>query len=107
MAVMAGCVKEAQSVGSAPGGMDKRTPCYSPVDLRLGAFVNVHGRRFFLHDCDEFTRGYYRESLGFSAEEMAGISVVEQAALHVPVRCQPAVREKRFIRWQSRIGVFR
>ena len=73
-------------MGSTPGGMDKRTPCYTPADLRIGAFVNVHGRHFFLHDCDEFTRGYYCESLGYASEEMEGINVVEQAALRVPVR---------------------
>ena len=73
-------------MGSAPGGMDKRTPCYAATDLRLGTFVNIHGRHFFLHDCDDFTRGYYRDTLGYAAEEMAGINVVEQAALRVPVR---------------------
>ncbi len=43
-------------MGSAPGNLDRRAPCYGVADLRIGASIDVHGRIFFLHDCDEFTR---------------------------------------------------
>jgi DUF1126 PH-like domain len=43
-----------------PLGQDKSAACYQPHDLRLGSSVDVHGRRFFLHDCDAFTRQYYQ-----------------------------------------------
>jgi hypothetical protein len=48
------------SVGMTPLGQDKSAAFYQPHDLRLGASVDVHGRRFFLHDCDTFTRQYYQ-----------------------------------------------
>ena len=43
-------------MGSAPGNADRRAPCYGVADLRIGASIDVHGRIFFLHDCDDFTR---------------------------------------------------
>lgn len=48
------------SVGMTPMGANKAADCYRPSDLRLGATIGVHGRRFFLHDCDAFTRQYYQ-----------------------------------------------
>lgn len=48
------------SVGMTPLGQDKSVVHYQPADLRLGSAVDVHGRRFFLHDCDAFTRQYYQ-----------------------------------------------
>ena len=45
-------------MGSAPGNLDRRAPCYGVADLRIGASIDVHGRIFFLHDCDDFTRRY-------------------------------------------------
>ena len=40
-------------------GID-RSLCYGPDDFRIGSFVNVYGRNLYLHDCDEFTRGWYK-----------------------------------------------
>ena len=37
-----------------------RALCYGPDDFRLGSFVNVFGRTLYLHDCDEFTRTWYK-----------------------------------------------
>ena len=40
-------------------GID-RSQCYGPDDFRIGSFVNVFGRNLYLHDCDEFSRGWYK-----------------------------------------------
>ena len=29
-------------------------------DLRIGTFIHVFGRSFFIHDCDDFTRQWYK-----------------------------------------------
>eukprot|EP00798_Chlamydomonas_sp_ICE-L_P024281 gene24281-9880_t len=51
--------------------------CYTPADLRLGAYVDVQGRDFLLHDCDTFTKQWYAENMGYSMEEMTTIDVKE------------------------------
>ncbi|XP_058793683.1 EF-hand domain-containing protein 1-like [Phymastichus coffea] len=38
---------------------------YSPKDLKIGETIFIFGRRFFLHDCDPFTRRYYSTILRF------------------------------------------
>ncbi|ETN65018.1 EF-hand domain-containing family member C2 [Anopheles darlingi] len=37
---------------------------YSDADLRIGASINVYGRRVLLTSCDPFTERYYRELYG-------------------------------------------
>ena len=39
---------------------------YKDSDLKIGAHVNVWGRRFLLCDCDDFTKEYYRVKYGIS-----------------------------------------
>ena len=40
-----------------------REQCYGPQDLRLGAFIHVYGRDFFIHDADDFTKHWYSVGL--------------------------------------------
>jgi len=37
---------------------------YRDSDLKIGAIINVWGRKIMLCDCDEFTKEYYRTKYG-------------------------------------------
>lgn len=32
--------------------------CYSPVDFRMGTYVNVYNRDFLIQDADQFTKAW-------------------------------------------------
>mmetsp|Transcript_29457 Transcript_29457/g.83083 ORF Transcript_29457/g.83083 Transcript_29457/m.83083 type:complete len:623 (+) Transcript_29457:94-1962(+) len=55
----------------------KKAECYSPIDFRIGTYISVYGRPFFLHDCDDFTRFFYTESMGYDPASMDAIDVSE------------------------------
>ena len=37
-----------------------RSLCYGPSDFRVGGVVPVYGRDLFVHDCDQFTRDWFK-----------------------------------------------
>lgn len=55
----------------------KKADCFGPGDFRIGQYVSVYGRPFFLHDCDDFTRFFYTESMGCDPAELEPINVQE------------------------------
>ncbi|KAK9800757.1 hypothetical protein WJX73_007791 [Symbiochloris irregularis] len=60
--------------------------CYGPSDFRIGTVIPVFGRPLFVHDCDAFTREWYKANMGFTEEELAPIDVREPPKA---VRVQP------------------
>lgn len=56
----------------------KKASCYTPADLRIGATVTLHARSMLLYACDAFTRRWYQEMMGFTAEELADIDIREE-----------------------------
>ncbi|EFJ52449.1 hypothetical protein VOLCADRAFT_79034 [Volvox carteri f. nagariensis] len=55
----------------------RKDQCYSPGDFRLGTFISVLGRDFYLHDADTFTKNWYKDNLGFGDEEMTPVDIKE------------------------------
>ncbi|KIY98702.1 EF-hand domain-containing protein 1 [Monoraphidium neglectum] len=43
-----------------------------PADLAVGATIDVYGRTFFLVDCDQFTRAWFRENLQLEQADAQG-----------------------------------
>lgn len=52
--------------------------CYAPEDLRVGASINIHSRNLVLYACDDFTRRWYKENMGFCDEELADMDIREE-----------------------------
>lgn len=46
---------------------------FSPADFKIGETVQIYNRRFFIYDCDNFTRAYYWQNYGVT--DMDPISV--------------------------------
>ncbi|GIL45577.1 hypothetical protein Vafri_2780 [Volvox africanus] len=55
----------------------RKDQCYGPGDFRLGTFITVLGRDFYLHDADTFTKTWYTDNLGFGEEEMTPVDIKE------------------------------
>jgi hypothetical protein len=43
---------------------------YRPSDFKLGQYIDILNRSMYLYDCDEFTRCWYQENMGYTAEEL-------------------------------------
>lgn len=55
----------------------KPEQCYQPQDFRLGMFISVLNRDFLLHDCDRFTREWYKDNMGADDMMLSTIDVKE------------------------------
>ncbi|XP_076246881.1 EF-hand domain-containing protein 1 [Calliopsis andreniformis] len=53
---------------------------YTPKDFLVGGTVFIFSRRFFLHDCDAFTRKYYSDMLGTRQPEAIPLLTKESKA---------------------------
>ncbi|GMH37490.1 hypothetical protein BSKO_05363 [Bryopsis sp. KO-2023] len=51
--------------------------CYSPDDFRIGARVQIQNRNFFIFDCDDFTRQWYRSIYHVDEEELRPLDIAE------------------------------
>jgi EF-hand domain-containing protein 1 len=57
--------------------VDKRQ-CLAPADLRIGCAVTLHNRTMLLYACDAFTRKWYMDNLGYTAEELTDMNIREE-----------------------------
>lgn len=69
--------KVAQRTGQTTGLKFKKSDCYSPMDFRMGTYINVLGRDFLLHDADTFTKDWYMDNLGLREEDLSAVEVKE------------------------------
>lgn len=52
-------------VNAVPGMLQKDPVYVMPGDLRCGEFLEVLGRAYFLYDCDDFTKDFYKTYMDF------------------------------------------
>lgn len=62
---------------STVGVRPPKSKCYAPGDFRLGTYLTVHNRDFFIHDCDGFTKQWYQENLGYTEGELGAVDIAE------------------------------
>ena len=58
---------------------------YSYNDLSIGNTVKVYGKDLQIYDCDEFTKAWYRETLGFEQKPLQ----IQKPANYVPANPVP------------------
>ncbi|KAK9810289.1 hypothetical protein WJX72_008124 [[Myrmecia] bisecta] len=58
-------------------GSAAKSACFGPSDFRIGSYIHIYGRDFFIHDCDDFTRQWYQENMGCTDAEMGQIPISE------------------------------
>lgn len=57
-------------VAAAPGMPEPDPLPYKPEDFIVGGTVQVYGRDVFLYRCDEFTKDFYRQYMGYDQGEI-------------------------------------
>ncbi len=66
----------------------RKDQCYGTGDLRLGTYINVLGRDFFLHDADTFTKAWYKDNMGYGDEELTPVDIKVNKGLRKGLRKQ-------------------
>jgi hypothetical protein len=57
-------LKKNQLINPTPAMLEPEPVLYKPVDLLVGQSIDIFGREIVIHDCDEFTRNFYRDYMG-------------------------------------------
>ncbi|KAM4771458.1 EF-hand domain-containing protein 1 [Rhinophrynus dorsalis] len=54
------------------------TEWFSPSDFAVGKHITILGRKFFLYDCDSYTKDFYRQNLGVQHLEPVEVKKEEE-----------------------------
>jgi len=63
--------------------------CYTAKDLIVGEYVNVHNRPFLIHDCDGFTKDWYRKNHSLRDVDLQAIDIQEPSEPVVKMQLDP------------------
>eukprot|EP00930_Biecheleria_cincta_P026836 TRINITY_DN1886_c0_g1_i1.p1 TRINITY_DN1886_c0_g1~~TRINITY_DN1886_c0_g1_i1.p1 ORF type:complete len:637 (-),score=99.94 TRINITY_DN1886_c0_g1_i1:238-2109(-) len=73
---------------AVPGMLAAEAPIYLPEDFKVGGSIDIWGRKLMLYECDDFTRKFYSEYLGFDQFE-GTIDVSEKPVRHLKLAPPP------------------
>lgn len=76
--------------GKVPHPVKGRGQYLSPEDFRVGSCVHVYSRPLFLHDCDGFTRRWFKENCGMSDEDLAPVFPEDEDASQIEAQFREA-----------------
>ncbi|PIO35715.1 hypothetical protein AB205_0132890 [Aquarana catesbeiana] len=62
------------------------TEWYSPRDFMVGSHITILGRKFFLYDCDAYTRDFYQKNLAIADLTPVSVEkkVIEEVKQEIP-----------------------
>jgi len=81
-----GPLKLAPGLTHTPGMIERNSRMLRPEDIKVGSFIPVYGREFFIYECDDATREFYK---GFAGEDMQNIVVPEEEKIHFQLKYPP------------------
>lgn len=61
---------------------EKELDYYTPKDLALGGYINIYNRPCLIYDCDEFTKKWYKQTLGIEMEPIRMKKNPPQKVIH-------------------------
>lgn len=52
--------------------------CYTAADFHIGGKIRIENRDFFIFDCDDFTRNWYKENHSRTEEDLKPLQIAEE-----------------------------
>jgi len=79
-------LKKNPIISPTPGTLEPEPVLYKPHDLIVGDAIDIYGRKLVIYDCDDFTRSFYKDYLGF---EQHSLPIEQPEQVHIQLSHAP------------------
>lgn len=79
-------LKKNPILNPTPAMLEPEPELYKPVDLLVGQSIDIFGRKIVIHDCDDFTRDFYKDYMGV---DQPSIPIEKPEQVHIQLSHPP------------------